>query len=299
MTQSPNTKTTQPQDDPRSHGAVIDGECYIKSTIKASTWEVSSHKIKEALCPAVDGSPNSIDHNNIDWDLSGMYGGFTGSDRPVKMGHGQLHEGGDVLPLGDDSYKILTDWSLNPNMIMGVDDTTNQDQWQFQYNNESDGGFPYTTTFKPKMGSYYQYLIKFKSPIDLPVNSTIHWWWNHQNEFTGDGGASLTSTGTPYNYGLQMSPGEPGGFFTEPNINRLPVAKVELQGSVCGLLPHFKNPDTDWKNKGLRDVHYMVVPNLMSSCGPVSNARNGPANFRQLALGFTSLPEILTEGIDF
>ena len=301
MAKSPNTKVTQPQDDPRESGAVIDGECYIKSTVKTSTWEVSTHKTRQGgVCSAVDNGSNGVKFDNVDWDVSGMYAGFTGHKRPYKMTQAGFFKGHDILPLGEESYRTLVDWDLNPNMSIGVNSTTKRDQWEFNFNDGADDTtFPYTYMIKPKMGQMCQYVIKFKEPVNVPAHTKIHWWFNHQNNFTG----GLSSyNGPPYNYGQHMTPGGIGGFFTEPDINKLNVSCSWWPGSICGCLAHFKNDDDiNWKTEGLRDVYWMITPALMVGCGPtfVSAPHLGPANFRQVAVGFTSLPDILTEGIDF
>lgn len=307
MTQSPNTKVTQPQDDPRETGAVIDGECYIKSTVKTSTWEVSTHKTQQGgVCSAVDSGANGVQFDNVDWDVSGMYAGFTGSKRPFKMVESGFYKGHDILPLGEESYRTLVDWDLNPNMDLGVNSTTNRDQWEFNYvEGNDDKTFPYTQMIKPKTGQSIQYVIKFKEPVNVPAQTKIHWWFNQQNHFTN----ALTGgvmNGPPINYGNSLTPGGAGGFFTEPNINKLNVNCNWWTGSKCGCLAYFRNGAgtstyVDWKEEGLRDVYWMISPILMLGCGPtfVTAPHLGLANFRQVALGFTSLPDILTEGIDF
>lgn len=303
MTQTPHTKVTQPQEDPRGDGAVIDGECYIKSTVKTSTWEVSSHKTSGSVCPAADNGPNVVQFDNVDWEVSGMYAGYTGHKRPYKMLQSGYFKGHDILPQGEDSYRALVDWSINKNMTIGIDPQTEADKWKFKYvDGNDDKTFPYSATIKPKWGQMNQYVIKFKEPVDVPARTAVHWWWNHQNSFTAHGPGGKTGYNKqPHNYGNDMRPGGAGGFFTEPNINKLPVDYANWSGSKCGDLAYFKNPGIDWKNKGLQGVYWMITPGLITGCGPtfVSAPHLGPAHFRQVALGFTGFPDILTEGIDW
>lgn len=304
MTESKHTEITEPGGDDRGSAVVIDGDCYVKSTDKTSTWYVpSSDTSNDDVCTSIDSGPNVIQFDNVDWNASGMFAGHSGHTRPYKMSAGGYYKGHDILPLGEDSYRALVDWDINKNITMGVNPQTKRDQWEFKYvDGNDDKTFPYSATIKPKRGQMNQYVIKFKEPINVPAKTTIHWWWNHQNHFTAHGpGGKTGHNKAPYNYGEYIKTGLGGGFFTEPDIKKLSVHYAWWHGSVCGNLAYFRNTNTDWVDSGLQGVHWMITPPLITGCGPtyVKAPHLGAAHYRQVALGITGTPRILTEGLDF
>mgnify|MGYP001309972301 CR=1 FL=1 len=158
MTQTPHTKVTQPSPEDRGTSSVIDGKCYVKSTLKTSTWDTPLTDVSnDDVCSAIDSGPNIISWDNIDWSQTGVYG--SGNDAiPTARGTKRY-------PLGDDSKKLMTDWDINPFMSM------KNDKWTFSYDHATSERttMPWYDTTRLRYGFNWQYAVKFIEPINVPA----------------------------------------------------------------------------------------------------------------------------------
>lgn len=298
MAKTQTTTTTEPLTDERGSSAVINGDCYVKSTTKTSTWKVPESGIStDEACSAVKSGLNVIKPENIDWSKSGMYCGFGPNGRPrTLLGSGN---GGVVhFPSGDTSKNKLIDFELNP--FMKLEDG----EWKFKYDHGEIDDFPWINSNRPQNGFLYQFVVAFKEPIDVPANTDVHWWWQKKTNYPQYGGppSSMNSAHNriPPNGPVGGNTVSEGGFYTHQTVSQIPVKMRSWGNCVCCPLPYYTNPNINWKEDGLRGVRYMVSPNLYTGCGPtqVLPTPNG-VQIRMLAMGMTGPPTILTEGTDF
>ena len=295
MTQTPHTKSTQPLDDPRGSNDVIDGECYVKSTEKTSTWEVPARDVSDIdVCAAVENGDNIIKWDNVDWSRTGIYGSINDA-RPTPKGIKRY-------PANDESKQLMVDWEKNPFM------TLEDNKWKFKYDHGAADRtkLPWYETYRPRFGFHWCYVLKLIEPVDVPANTNIFiysqltrpcatWCGSKPNRddraFAHVPGAVMS--------GNCMQNRAYGGVYQQDSLTQVPTTLLPKWGGMrCSQFRYYRANPHDWRNRGMKAVKWIVTPPMYMGCGP-TDSDGDPMFIRILGFGMTGGPKILTEGIDW
>lgn len=294
MAKSKHTKPVEPVVGDRGTSVMIDGNCYVKSTDKTSTWQVPASDISnDDVCSAIDSGPNIMDYDNIDWSKTGIYSSTND--------HVPFQRGSKLYPDGDESKKMMVDWEKNP--FMSIEDG----KWKFTYDASAPERtrMPWYDTTRPQFGFNFQYVVKFREPVDVPAKSTVFM----AMQLTQDCGTWCGTKPNTKNTAQFIQVGVPqsgcgqnhvmGGVYQQEVSNNIPTKLLpQWPSMVCSRFRYFSSPGHDWQNRGMTGVNWVASQSIFMGCGPTGQP-GGPFRFRVLALGMTGAPRILTEGLDF
>ena len=270
MSITKHTKVTQPLEDSRGSSVVVDNECYIKSTVKSSTWGTHADPDTSSFCD----NGNLISSSNIDHEITGVYN--------------------RTNPL----VKFTGDWSSVLDLVKNPYYDTSSWPPTFSYSRTIDRSALLKFFSTKPHGFYYQVVIRFKTPIDIPPKSTIKWSFTPEVHNGTHGGMK----GEPgkFLYPAWSPHGEQGGIYAVENLNQIKKKRISWKHNTCGGMDHWvrdvKNSVQYVEENGLKGVTTMISQMVYGGCAGWNKTR-----FNATLVECTIIPStrILVEGEDF
>lgn len=246
-----------------------DDGCMIKSTHGTSTWRTHvDHDTIENCMPG-----NLITADNIDHTITGIY----------------------------NRTNLLTRFVGDWNSILRFDQSP-------YYDNSGDlPVFSYSSSIprnnlvqffstKPH-GFYYQAVIRFKEPIDIPPKSDIKWWFTPEVHNGSHGGMK----GRP---GQMLYPGfgaGQGGIYAVDSLNDISTKVVTWKHNTCGgndvWIPNSPKDDASYvMEHGKTGVTTLISRFIYGGCAGWNKTK---FNATLVTCAITTTQKLLVEGRDF